>query len=110
MTILQSGEWKSPIVRDKIEKVGRLVRHASSLVYPGISRMDRTTLTEAIKVSPVRITMNDGSQYEITSSQIAVVDEIAVHVLYRDAERKYRTRILALVCMVSIEPLEKITS
>lgn len=54
--------------------------------------------------------MNDGSHYEILSTEMAVVDEIAAHVLYRDSDGKYRTRILALVCMVSIEPLERVPS
>lgn len=67
--------------------------------------MDRLTLTNAIKASPVRVTMNDGSRYEIASIEMAVVDDIAAHVLYRDADGKYRTHILALVCMVGIEPL-----
>lgn len=49
--------------------------------------------------------MNDGSRYEIASIEMAVVDDIAAHVLYRDADGKYRTHILALVCMVGIEPL-----
>lgn len=72
--------------------------------------MDRQTLLESVKKSPVRITMNDGSHYEILSTEMAVVDEIAAHVLYRDSDGKYRTRILALVCMVSIEPLERVPS
>ncbi|MEQ1828733.1 MAG: hypothetical protein ABL921_22410 [Pirellula sp.] len=68
--------------------------------------MDRTTLVDAIKSGPIRVRMNDGSEYIILSPEFCVVSEIAAHTLYKDDEGKLRPRTLALVCMVSIEPLE----
>ena len=68
--------------------------------------MDRKTLTEAIKKGPVRVTMNDGSQYLIPSLEMALISDTSAHVLYRDEEDgKMRTHILALVYMVRIEEL-----
>jgi hypothetical protein len=68
-------------------------------------KMDRDTLNEAIQGGPIRVTMNSGQTYEIPSRDHAIVDSIAAHVLTKDADGKFRTRILALVCMVSIEKL-----
>ena len=67
--------------------------------------MDRTTLVNAIKNGPVRVTMNDGSQYEIPNVEFCVVSDIAAFVLVRNADGKLGAKILALVCMLSIEPL-----
>ncbi len=49
--------------------------------------------------------MKTGQTYEIPSREHAIIDSIAAHVLTKDADGKFRTRILALVCMVSIEKL-----
>ncbi len=68
--------------------------------------MDRETLNDAIQGGPIRVTMNTGQSFEIPSRDHAIVDSIAAHVLTKDADGKYRARILALVCMVSIEKLE----
>jgi hypothetical protein len=67
--------------------------------------MDYQTLTDAIKEGPVRVTMNDGRFFEIPSSEFAIVDSTAAHVLTRAEDGKLRARILALVCMTSIEKL-----
>jgi len=69
--------------------------------------MDRETLVKAIKAGPVMITMNDGSEYVIRSSEFAIVDDIAAHVLPErpDVGGRLRSEILALVCMVSIRHL-----
>lgn len=68
--------------------------------------MDRETLNDAIQGGPIRVTNNTGQSFEIPSRDHAIVDSIAAHVLTKDADGKYRARILALVCMVSIEKLE----
>ena len=67
--------------------------------------MDRVTLVEAIKRGPVRVTMNDGSQFEIPSLEFCAVGDIAAYVLLRGEDGKLRPRHLALVCMVQIEEL-----
>ena len=53
--------------------------------------------------------MNDGSKFTIASPELAVVDDIAAHVLSRDDDGKLRAQILALVCMTRIEPMEMAT-
>jgi hypothetical protein len=68
--------------------------------------MDRETLTDAIKEGPVRVAMNDGSVYEIPSHEFAIVDQTAAHILTKADDGKYRAKILALVCMVSIEKFQ----
>lgn len=67
--------------------------------------MDRQTLLEAVKRGPVRVTMNDGSKYEIPSLEFCAVGDIAAYVLLRGEDGKLRARHLALVCMVEIEEL-----
>ncbi len=71
--------------------------------------MDRETLMQAIIAGPIRVTMNTGQEFEIPSRDHAIVDSTAAHVLTKDKDGKYRARILALVCMVSIEKLEPAT-
>jgi len=68
--------------------------------------MDRETLTDAINEGPVQVTMNNGSTFVIPSPEFVIVDQTAAHVLTKVDGGKYRARILALVCMVSIEKLE----
>ena len=65
--------------------------------------MDRETLMEAISKGPVTVVMNTGDRFEIPSRDFAIVDEIAAHVLMRDADGKYRAKILSLVTMSIIE-------
>ncbi len=67
--------------------------------------MDRQTLTQAIDKGPILIAMNDGKQFTVASREMMIVDDIAAHVLCREADGKLRTKILALVCMCSIEPV-----
>ena len=71
--------------------------------------MDRTTLTEAIKRGPVKVHMNDGASFEMPAVEIASVSDISAHILYRDEDGKYLAHILALVCMVRIEGLERVS-
>ncbi len=71
--------------------------------------MDRETLMDAIHEGPVRVTMNDGQAFLIPSSEFAIVDETAAHVLTKEGHGKYRARILALVCMTHIEKLNLTT-
>jgi len=70
--------------------------------------MDRETLMRAIKTGPVMVTMNDGSQHIIRSSEFAIVDDIAAHVLPESpTDGKLRSEILSLVCMVRIQHLSE---
>lgn len=71
--------------------------------------MDRETLSQAIKRGPVRVTMNDGSQYLIPNMEMAIVSDIAAIVLYRAEDGKMRTHSLALVCMVRVEEFAEAT-
>jgi uncharacterized membrane-anchored protein len=68
--------------------------------------MDRETLTQAIAEGPIEVTMNDGSKFVIPSSEYAIVDQTAAHVLTKAADGKYRARILSLVCMLGVEKME----
>jgi len=67
--------------------------------------MDREALVEAIKRGPVRVTMNDGSKYDIPSLEFCAVGNIAAYVLLKGDDGKLRPRHLALVCMVQIEEM-----
>ena len=63
---------------------------------------------EAIKRGPVRVYMNDGSNFLIPKPEFAIVSDISAHILYHAEDNKYRTHILALVCMGRIEELEEV--
>ena len=67
--------------------------------------MDRDRLLEELRIGPVRVFMNDGSSFLIPSRAVALVDQIAASVLYRDDAGIWRTRVLSLVCMTRIERL-----
>ncbi|QDU91064.1 hypothetical protein Pla175_44810 [Pirellulimonas nuda] len=67
--------------------------------------MDRETLNQAIAEGPIVIGMNDGKQFTVASREMIIVDDIAAYVLCREADGKLRAKILALVCMCSIEPV-----
>ena len=68
--------------------------------------MDRQTLLDALRDGGVEIALNDGDRVKIPSREFCVVDDSAAHVLYRDAAGKYRTKIVSLVCMTSISPIQ----
>ena len=69
--------------------------------------MDRKTLLDAIRHGPVRVGMNDGSSYLIPTIEFCLVTDIAAYVLVKDPDDgKLRAKLLALVCMVSIDELE----
>ena len=65
--------------------------------------MDRDRLLEELRIGPVRVFMNDGSSFLIPSREVAVVDQIAVSVLFRDDTGIWRTHVLSLVCMTRID-------
>lgn len=67
--------------------------------------MDREELTQLIRESPVRITMNDGRAFVVEGIKQAVVSDIAASVLFRAEDGKLRTIYLPLVTMTSVEPL-----
>ncbi len=67
--------------------------------------MDRSTVSELLNLTPVTIAMNDGQKITVDNQEMIWVDDIAAHVIYRAADGKLRTRVLALVCMCSIEPV-----
>ena len=65
--------------------------------------MDRDTLLEEIRTGPVRVHMNDGTSFLIPSREVALVDQIAASVLYKDDAGIWKTHVLSLVCMTRIE-------
>lgn len=67
--------------------------------------MDRETLLQAIEHGPVRVTMNDGSSYDIDSLRDVAVDSTTCYVMKRGADGRYRAIWLALVCMTKVEQL-----
>lgn len=69
--------------------------------------MKEQTVIDAINNGPIRVTMNDGSKFDIPSPEFALVDKRSVHVLTKDEEDGGMiARILSLACMLSIQKLE----
>jgi hypothetical protein len=66
--------------------------------------MDRQELNKLIAEGAVRITMNSGRTFDITSREFALVSDIAAYVLYRAEDGKLRTAVLPLVTMSVVEP------
>ena len=50
--------------------------------------------------------MNNSQTFEVSDRELAIVDDIAAHVLYRATDGKMRTAILPLVTMAVVEQLE----
>ncbi len=67
--------------------------------------MDRETLLQAIEHGPVRVTMNDGSCYEIESLRDVAVDSTTCYLMRRGEDGRYRALWLALVCITKVEQL-----
>ena len=67
--------------------------------------LDRETLLQAIEHGPVRLTMNDGSSYEISSLRDVAVDSTTCYLMKRGDDGRYRAVWLALVCMTKVEQL-----
>ena len=67
--------------------------------------MDRETLLQAIELGPVRVTMNDGSSYDIDNLRDVAVDSTTCYLMKRGADGRYRAIWLALVCMTKVEQL-----
>lgn len=71
--------------------------------------MDRETLLQAIEHSPVRVTMNDGSNYDIDGVRDVAVDSTTCYLMQRGADGRYRAVWLALVCMTKVEQLSNVS-
>ena len=67
--------------------------------------MDRATLNTAISDGPIRVTMNDGSTYDIQDQKSILVDVTTAYVLQRATDGRLRALWLSLVCMVKVERL-----
>lgn len=67
--------------------------------------MDRETLLQAIEQGPVRVTMNDGSTYDIDGLREVAVDSTTCYLMRRGADGRYRALWLSLVCMVKVEQI-----
>ena len=67
--------------------------------------VDRSTLLDALRRGPVRITMNDGSVFNVPSIELCAVTDISAYLVTLAEDGKWRGRHLALVCMVSVEEL-----
>lgn len=70
--------------------------------------MDRETLLQAIEHGPVRVTMNDGSSYDIESLRDVAVDSTTCYLKRRASDDRYRAIWLALVCMTKVEQLSTV--
>jgi hypothetical protein len=68
--------------------------------------MARETLLQAIELGPVRVTMNDGSTFDIDSLRDVAVDSTTCYLMKRGPDGRYRAIWLALVCMTKIDQLE----
>jgi len=71
--------------------------------------MDRETLLQAIEHSPVRVTMNDGSNYDIDGVRDVAVDSTTCYLMQRGADGRYRAVWLALMCMTKVEQLSNVS-
>ncbi len=71
--------------------------------------MDRETLLQAIEHSPVRVTMDDGSSYDIDGVRDVAVDSTTCYLMQRAADGRYRAVWLALVCMTKVEQLSNVS-
>jgi hypothetical protein len=67
--------------------------------------MDRETLMGAVRLGPVEVSMNDGQKLTIPGVEFCIVDDIAAHILYRDEDGSWKTKIASLVCMSTITPI-----
>ena len=67
--------------------------------------MDREALLQAIEHGPVRVTMNDGSSYDIDGLRDVAVDSTTCYLMQRGVDGRYRAIWLALVCMTKVEQL-----
>lgn len=71
--------------------------------------MDREALLQAIEHAPVRVTMNDGTIFDIDGLRDVGVDSTTCYLMKRGADGRYRATWLALVCMTKVEQLEPAT-
>jgi hypothetical protein len=67
--------------------------------------MDRDTLNSAISDGAIRVTMNDGSTYDIQDQKSMLVDATTAYVLQRSTDGRLRAVWLSLVRMVKVERL-----
>lgn len=72
--------------------------------------MDRETLLRAIDEGPIRVTMNDGSTYDIPDHKWAMVDSTICYVLVRSETGLYTAVWLSLVCMVKVERITTVAA
>ncbi|MCY2977656.1 MAG: hypothetical protein NTU79_03215 [Planctomycetota bacterium] len=70
--------------------------------------MDRETLLQAVEHGPVRVTMNDGSSYDIESLRDVAVDSTTCYLMKSGTDGRYRAIWLALVCMTKVEQLSTV--
>ena len=75
-----------------------------------LSAMDRETLVRAIDEGPVRVTMNDGSCYDIPDHKSAMVDSAICYVLTRSENGKLQAVWLSLVRMVKVERITTVAA
>ena len=70
--------------------------------------MDRETFLQAIGHGPVRVTMNDGSSYDIDGLRDVAVDSTTCYLMKRGDDGRYHSIWLALVCMTKVEQLSTV--
>ncbi len=90
------------------QNLGDSVVESPSLPILGFGearRMDRDTLNTTISDGPIRITMNDGSTYDIQDQKSMLVDATTAYVLQRASDGRLQAVWLSLVWMVKVERL-----
>ncbi len=67
--------------------------------------MDREELNKILEDCPIRITMNDGSSFEVPSKEMALCSDIKLTLLHKAKDGKWRDVYLPLVKMAKIEAI-----
>lgn len=71
--------------------------------------MDREEMNKVLSRCPLRITMNDGSVYEVDTPEMALCSDITLTVLHRSDDGVMRNVYLPLVTMANVEEISPAT-
>lgn len=70
--------------------------------------MDREEMMALIRKGPIRITVNDGSTYDVPNMECCLVSQISISVLVKSGEDgKWRQHHLPLVTIAGVEELQE---
>ena len=72
--------------------------------------MDREEIMELIRKGPIRVTMNDGSTYDVAGVEYCLVTPISMSVMVKNTDasvdKEWRTHHLPLVTIAGVEELQ----